>query len=269
MVLTSVLRPVLEKGQRHLFLAHLHRQVEVAHVHRRLVHAARRRAARRAGARRQTWSGWRRVPALDKMSMFHLPVTVQDDLGHGHRQRRRRRGLGRHHLRRHERAPDKVRVLGRRRLPVLGHVRVRVSCHGAEHRLLAGHGREHGVMSCVRVWAVLVELNLGSGRGIWSFHLDGLFFARALSGTGGRRLERISPAGGSRAVAEWYKLVQRKWCPMNGRWCPLGSLVCYLHIDTEGLRRRMLVTVKRVSVPGTCVGREGLWYRRDDVGTGW
>lgn len=49
-------------------------------------------------------------------------------------------------------------------------VRVRVCGHGAEHRLLAGHGGEHSVMPCVRVWPVLVELDLLSSHWIWSFH---------------------------------------------------------------------------------------------------
>ncbi len=73
-------------------------------------------------------------------------------------------------------ASSKVSRLSRRLLPVLmNHIRMllRMSSHGAVYGLLRRHRREHSVMPCVRVWSVLVELNLLGGHWIWAFHCNG------------------------------------------------------------------------------------------------
>jgi hypothetical protein len=120
------------------------------------------------------------VPALEKMSMLQLAVAVEDDLGHGHCQCQRRRCPWCHDLLRHVvgvgMASNKVlrSVLPVRvRVHHVGLLRV-VAGHGAvDGLLLGGHRREHSVMPCVRVWSVLVELDLLGCHGEWAFHCSG------------------------------------------------------------------------------------------------
>lgn len=110
------------------------------------------------------------MPALQVVSMFHLSVVVIHDLGHWHREGQWRRGLGGHHV-----LGQKVSSCKLRGGPVLGrHKVLRVVCHGAVYRLFAGHGSEHGVMSCIRVRSILVELNLLGGHWVGSLHCNGL-----------------------------------------------------------------------------------------------
>lgn len=102
--------------------------------------------------------------------MFHLSVVVIHNLGHWHRERQGRRGLGGHHV-----LGEKVSSGKLRGGPVLGgHKVLRVVCHGAVYRLLARHGSEHGVMSCIRVGSILVELNLLGGHWVRGLHCNGL-----------------------------------------------------------------------------------------------
>lgn len=71
------------------------------------------------------------------------------------------------------RMPTHKVSLGRRMLPVrVDHIRVllRIAVHGAVYGLLRRHRREHSIMPCVRVWSVLVELNLLSRHWIGTLH---------------------------------------------------------------------------------------------------